>query len=160
LVGILGAIALIWRAPKLPVPIFPIPSGDLRNFVASYDEKRRILSELESIEDQVRKRKISRRRYRVRRRTLGGRLSVLSRNLTGLRDKIRELGPRYANMMRQIEVAETELEEAETGVRRIRTRYRRKEISTSVYRKLLEDYDRRRDRARTTIDGILLRLRE
>jgi len=160
LVGILGAIALIWKAPKIPVPIFPIPSEDLRSFVASYDEKRRILSELESIEDQVRKRKISRRRYKVRRRTLGGRLSVLSRNLAGLRDKIREVGPRYANMMRQIEVAETELEEAETGVRRIRTRYRRKEISTSVYRNLLKDYNRRRDRARTTIDGVLLRLRE
>jgi hypothetical protein len=160
LVVILGAIALVWRAPRPPVPIIPVPPEDLRSFIASYDEKRRILSELESIEQQVRKGKIPRRRYKVRKRTLEGRLSVLSRNLTGLRERIRRAGPRYANIMRQIEVAETMLEGAETDIRRIRARYRRREVSASAYRKLLEEYHRRRDRARTTIDGVLLRLRE
>ena len=157
---ILCAIALVWRAPRPPVPIIPIPPEDLRNFVASYDDKRSILSELESLEQQVRKGKIPRRRYKVKKKTLEGRLSVLSRDLTDLRERIRKAGPRYANAMRQIEVAETELEGAETDVQRIGTRYRRGEISASAYRKLLEDYHRRRDRARTTIDGVLIRLRE
>jgi len=160
LVVILCAIAVVWRAPRPPVPIVPIPPEDLRSFVTSYDEKRRILSELESIEQQVRKGKIPRRRYKVRKTTLEGRLSVLSRDLTDLRERIRKAGPRYANIMRQIEVAETELEGAETDVQRIGARYRRREISASAYRKLLEEYHRRRDRAKTTIDGVLLRLRE
>jgi len=160
LVVILSAIAVVWRAPRPPVPIIPIPPEDLRSFVTSYDEKRRILSELESIEQQVRKGKIPRRRYKMRKTTLEGRLSVLSRDLTDLRERIRKAGPRYADIMRQIEVAETMLEGAETDVRRIGARYRRREISASAYRKLLEEYHRRRDRAKTTIDGVLLRLRE
>jgi len=160
LVIILCAVALLWKAPRPPVPIIPIPLEDLRSFVDSYDKKRSLVSELESIEQQVRKGKIPRRRYKVRKRTLEGRLSVLSRNLTDLSEKIRKAGPRYADIMRQIEVAETELEGAETDIRRIRARYRRKEISASAYHKLLEDYHRRRDRAKTTIDGVLLRLRE
>jgi len=160
LIVISCAIALVWKAPRPPVPITPIPPEDLRSFVASYDEKRRILSELELTEQQVRKGKIPRRRYKVRKRTLEGRLSVLSRNITDLREKIRTASPRYANIMRQIEVSETELEGVETDLRRVEARYRRGEISTSAYRKLLEEYHRRRDRAKTTIDEVLLRLRE
>jgi len=157
---VLCAVAFLWRAPKPPVPMVPVPPEDLRSFVDSYGERARVLSELESIEQQARRGKIPRRRYKVRKTTLEGRLSVLSRNLTDLREKIRTAGPRYANIMRQIEVAETELEGVETDLRRVEARYRRGEISTSAYRKLLEEYHRRRDRAKTTIDGILLRLRE
>jgi len=157
---VLCAVAFLWRAPKPPVPIVPVPPEDLRSFVDSYEERVRILSELESMEQQARRGKIPRRRYKVRKRTLEGRLSVLSRNLTGLREKIRTGSPRYANIMRQVEVAETELEGVETDLRRVEARYRRGEISTSAYRKLLEEYHRRRDRAKTTIDEVLLRLRE
>jgi len=96
----------------------------------------------------------------VRSRTLESRLSVLSRDLAMLREKIRAAGPRYAEMMRLIEVAETELQGVEADIRRTEVRYRRGEISAAAYHKLLEDSYRRRDRAKTNIDGVLLRLRE
>jgi hypothetical protein len=63
-------------------------------------------------------------------------------------------------MMRQIEVAQTELLAVEADIRRTEARYRRGEISAVTYHKLLEDYLKRKDRAQTSIDGILLRLRE
>jgi len=77
-----------------------------------------------------------------------------------LREKIRGVGPRYAEMMRQIEVAETELKGAEADIRRAEVSYRRGELSAAAYRQLLEGAYRRRDRAKTNIDGALLRLRE
>ncbi len=160
LAGVVAAIAAVWRAPKPAVPIVPVPPKDLRSFVDKYGEKTRILRELELIERQARRGKISRRRYRVRKRTLESRVSVLSRDLTGLRQNIRTAGPRYADIMRQIEVAETELEGTETDIRRVKGRYRSGEVSAEAYRKLLQGYNRRRDRARTTIDSALLRLRE
>jgi hypothetical protein len=52
------------------------------------------------------------------------------------------------------------LEGVETDIRRVEARYRRREISTEAYRRLLKGYNRRRDRAKTTIDSALLRLRE
>ena len=52
------------------------------------------------------------------------------------------------------------LEGAETDIRRVEARYKRGELSKGAYGKLIEEYHRRTERARTTIDGVLLRLRE
>lgn len=161
LVIVASAIAFIWRAPKPPAaPIIPVPPEDLRKFVEAYEEKTSILFELESMEEQLRRGRIPRRRYKVRKKMLDGRLSTLSRDLSGLREKIRVAGSKYADIMRQVEVAETMLEGVETDVRRVEARYRRGEISKGAYGKLLEEYNRRMEKARTTIDGVLLRLRE
>ncbi len=161
LIIIASAIAFLWRAPKPPaVPMVPVPPEDIRSFVEAYNRKTRILSELESMEEKLRKGKIPRRRYKVRKKMLEGRLSTLSRDLSNLGGKIRAAGSKYANIMRQIEVAETMLEGVETDIRRVEARYRRGEVSKGAYGKLIEEYNRRMDRARTTIDGVLLRLRE
>ncbi len=161
LAAVVAAIAFLWRAPRVPrVPTIPVPPKDIRRFVDTYEKKTRRLRELESIEKQALKGKISRRQYRVRKRTLENRISVASRDLAGLQEKISTAGSRYAGMMRQIEIAETRLVGAETDIRRLETRYRRGEISKEAYRRLLNEYNRRRDGAKTTLDGVLLRLRE
>ena len=161
-VTILSVLALLWRAPRpaAPIPTIPVRPEELKGYVDAYEKKRRSLGELERVEERGRKGKIPRRRYKVRKRALESRLSVLSKDLARLREKLRTASPKYAVMMRQIEIAEAELEGIEAGIRRTETRYRRGEISTAAYHKLLEDYYRRRERARTTIDGVLLRLRE
>jgi len=162
LVIAVAAVALLWRLPKpaVPIPTIAIRPEELKSFVEAYEEKRRNTLELESLETQVRKGRIPRRHYKVRRRTLESRLSMLSRELTALREKLWKAGGVYADMMRQIEVAETELQGVEADINRTEARYRRGEISSAAYRKLLEDSYRKRDRAKTTIDGVLLRLRE
>jgi hypothetical protein len=161
LAAVVAAIALLWRAPKVPyVPIIPVPPKDIRRFVDIYEKKTRRLRELESIEKQALKGKISRRQYKMRKRALENRISVSSRNLTSLREKLSAASQKYADMMRQVEVAETRLMGAETDIRRLETRYRQGEISKEAYRRLLNEYNRRRDGAKTTIDGVLLRLRE
>jgi hypothetical protein len=162
-VAVLGVLALLWRAPRPavpPIPTIPVRREELKSYVDAYEEKRRSQRELETLEERARKRKIPRRRYKVRKRALESRLSVLSKDLARLREKLQSASSKYADMMRQIEVAEAELEGIEAGIRRTETRYRRGEISTAAYHKLLENYYRRRERARTTIDGVLLRLRE
>jgi hypothetical protein len=161
-VAIISVLALLWRAPRptAPIPTIPVKPEELKSYVDAYEQKRRSLNELETLEEKARKRKIPRRRYKVRKRALESRLSVLSKDLARLREKLRTASPKYADMMRQIEIAEAELEGIEAGIRRTETRYRRGEISTAAYHKLLEDYYRRRERSRTTIDGVLLRLRE
>lgn len=162
---VVGAIVGAWRTYKPPV--VPIPTAisrvrveDLKKFVDSYDEKRRYQREVVSLETQARKGKIPRRRYKVRRMSIESRLASLSRDLTTLREKIRMAGPRYADMMRQLEVAETELQGVEADISRTEVRYRRGEISAAAYHNLLESSYRRRDRAQTTVDGVLLRLKE
>ncbi len=164
-VGILAIIGssifLFWGTPKtISVPKTGVPSKDLRSFVDSYEEKIRIRSELESLEERLRKGKIPRRRFKVRKKMLDASLSTVSKDLASLRETIRAAGSQYASMMRQLEVAETNLESAGRDIQRAKKRYRRGEISKGAYRKLMEEYQNRIEEAETTIDGVLLRLRE
>ncbi len=166
LVLVVGAFVSAWRiyqppsAPALPTAVVGIRAEDLRAFVNYYDERRRLLKEVESLEAASRKGKIPRRQYKVRKATLDGRLASLSRDLTASKDKLRTVGPRYAELMRQLEVAEAELMGAEAEINRSEARYRRGDLSAQAYHNVLEANYRRRDKAQTTIDGVLLRLRE
>jgi len=165
LVLIIGAIVGAWQVARptvapLPTAIIGIRAEELRRFVDFYDEKRHFQREIESLDAQARRGKIPRRRYKVRKMSIESRLASLSRDLKALEEKIRMAGPRYTGLMRQIEVAETELEGVEADINRTEIRYRRGEISPAAYNKLLEDAYKRRDRAKTAIDGVLLRLRE
>jgi hypothetical protein len=160
LVVIVSAFAILWKAPKPSTAmVIPVPPDDLRKFVNVYEEKTRIKSEVESMQSRLRKGKISRRRYKVRKKMLDGRLSTISRDLSSLHDSIRSAGPKYANMMRQLEVAEANLEGAERDIQRVENRYRRNEVSKGAYGKLMDEYKRRSEEAESTIDGIILRLK-
>jgi hypothetical protein len=160
------AVVIVWKRPKAPVEV-AVPAVAMRlrpesikSFVDAYEEKKKITFDIESLESRVRKGKIPRRRYKVQRKTLETRLNTLSRNLTEFKEKMRAAGGQYAELMQQLEIAETEINEVEANIKSIESRHSRGELSLEAYRKLASDYQHRRERANTTIDGILLRLRE
>jgi hypothetical protein len=159
-------VAVVWKRPKAPVYVTApalavrLRPEVLRSFVDTYEEKRKAASEMESLENRAQKGKIPRRRYKVQRKTLETRVSTLSRNLTELKERMRAAGGQYAELMRQLEIAETEINGVEANIKSIESRHSRGELSLEAYRKLLSDYQRRKERANTTINGILLRLRE
>jgi hypothetical protein len=156
----------IWKRPKAPTQVAaPLVAVRLRpehikTFVEAYEEKRKIISELENLENKVRKGKIPRRRYKVQKRTLETRLSALAKNLTEGKERLRSAGGKYADLMRQLEVAETEINEVESNIKSIEARHARGELSLEAFRRLLGDYQARKDKAETAITGIMLRLRE
>ena len=160
------AIAVVWKRPKAPARVsVPIVAMRLRpeyfrSFIDAYEEKKKIIFDIDSLESRVRKGKIPRRRYKVQRKTLETRLNTLSRNLTELKEKMRAAGGQYVELMQQLEIAETEINEVEANIKSIEARHSRGELSLEAHRKLLSDYQRRKERADTTINGILLRLRE
>jgi hypothetical protein len=161
LVAVVTVFAFLWKVPTpVSTPMITVPPEDLRMFVNAYEEKERIQSELKSMEKRLQKHKIPRRRYKVRKKMMDGRLATMSKDLAFHREKIRSAGSKYANMMRQIEVAETNLEGAERDIQRAKARYRRGEVSKDAYGKLMDEYTRRSEEAEATIDGIILRLRE
>jgi hypothetical protein len=132
----------------------------LRSFVDAYEKKRRILLELEAVNKQAQSGKILRRQYRVRRRTLETSISAISRDLVDLREKLRKVDPKFSDTIREIEIAETELDGINMDIQRITSRYKGKRLSSEAYRKLLEEYQRRKERVEATIDGFLMRLQE
>jgi predicted DNA binding CopG/RHH family protein/opacity protein-like surface antigen len=164
-VALIGVVVYLWRMRKpavavAPVLRIPIRPEFLKEFVDAYERKTKTLQELESLEQQVKKGRVPRRQYKVKKQMLEGRLSSISKDLSNLRQKIQAAGLRYADIMRQLEVAETEIEGANREIARIEARYRGGELSKEAYRRLREEYERRRDNAKVTIDGVLLRLKE
>ena len=162
------AVIAIWKRPRAPAAvavvaptvIAKLTPETIKSFVDSYEEKMKILVEMKSLETAVSKGRIPRRKYKMRRKTLETRLTTLARRLDDLRLRLRSAGGRYADLMHQLEVAETEINEVEANIRSIETRHRRGELTLEAYRRLLADYQRRREKAETTINGIILRLRE
>jgi hypothetical protein len=156
-------IALVLQRPKAPVTIVStilVPRKTLNDFVEGYEEKKKALAELEQIKQKALKGKISRREYKVRKTTLESRLSANSKRLAELRQRIYSGGAKYADIMRQLEVAETELDNIDADIRRIEIRFKSGEISALTYRQLLEEDLRRKEKSKTTINGAILRLRE
>ena len=163
-----SAVVWIWERPRAPSGVViastarggAISPEDYRAFADAYEEKMKIEGEIDVLDERVQKGRIPRRRYKVQKKTLETRLSALDRTLADTGGKLHAGGGHYADMMRQLEVAETQIDEAEDSISSIEARQTRGEISMETYHKLLADYERRKDRARTTIRGILLRLRE
>lgn len=162
------AIAVVVKRPKVPAPapaVVPAVAAkfspeDVRAFVSSYEEKQKIVLEMEALEAGLRRGRIPRRRYKVQKRTLETRLETLSRGLEDLKQKLLAAGGRHADLMHQFEAAEAEVNAAEENMRNIEVHHRRGELSLEDYRKLLEEYERKKENAETKINGILMRLRE
>lgn len=161
---IIGSIvAFILQRPKAlvsAVSTIMVPRKILNDFVETYEEKKKVQSELGQIRRKAVKGKVSRREYKVRKTTLENQLSSISKRLADSRQKIASGGAKYADVIRQLEVAETEVDNLEADIKRIEVRFKSGEISALTYRQLLEEDLKRKDRAKTTIDGVLLRLRE
>jgi hypothetical protein len=133
---------------------------NLKTFVDSCEEKMKIRAEIDALEARVQKGKIPRRRYKVQKKTLEMRVDTLSRNLGELKESMRSAGGHYADLMRQFDVAETEINDVEANIKNIEARQNRGEITLELYRNRMEEYRHRKEKAETMIDGILLRLRE
>jgi hypothetical protein len=166
---VVGCIIIaFWRRPKTSAPLrivvpklsIGLSPDRVRAFTEAYEEKSKINSELKLLDVRAQKGKISRRRYKVQRRTLQVRFDALSKDLAKLKELFRSAGGNYAGLVRQLDVAETELNEVETNNRRVEARHRRGALSLEEYKKFLADYQRRKEKAETAINGILLRLRE
>jgi hypothetical protein len=168
LAAIGSVVVVFWKRAKastsLQIPTSEVyvslSSEQVRAFTEAYDEKSRINSELRNLEMRAQKGKIPRRRYKVQKRTLRVRLDNISKNIGELKKTFRNAGGNYANLVRQLDVAETDLSEVETNTRNIDVRHRKGAMPLDSYKKAQADYKRRKEKAETTINGILLRLRE
>jgi hypothetical protein len=166
---VVGAVVIfVWRRPKTAAPTrmatakasIGLSPDHVRAFTEAYNEKTRIGLDLKALATRAQKGRISRRRYKVQKRTLEVRLDNISRNIADLKRSFRSAGGVYANLIQQLDIAETELVKIESDSRNSEVRHKRGELPLEAYKKALVDHQRRKEKIETTINGILLRLRE
>lgn len=137
-----------------------LTADEVREFTEAYDERKQLITELKALDIKAQKGKIPRRQYKVQRRAIEVRLENIKRSTRKLKNIIRASSVTNANLMKQIDSSEAELVEVEKNIRDLEIRQSKGEISLEVYKRNLADYQRRKDKAEATINGILLRLRE
>ena len=161
LAGLAGCLLVKLLAPAAPaVPVLAVPAEDIMKLVRAYERRMRLRGELESLREALRTRRISRRKFKTRSKAITDELSRLDREVSDLMSRLREAGGVISELIRDLEVAESELQSIERDLRSLEARYVRKEIGSEAYRRLLREYRRREDRARTAIREALLRLKE
>jgi hypothetical protein len=161
-------VVAFWKRPKTSTtlktatPKLSIsPSSDhIRAFIEAYEEKTKITSKLSLLNERAQKGKIPRRRYKVQKRKLTERSSVLSKEIAELKEILHSASSNCASLVRQLDKAETELNKAETNINNVENSHRRGATSSEEYKKTLAEHQRRKEKAEATISGILLRLRE
>jgi hypothetical protein len=172
-VAIVGVVVIaVWKRPKAKaktvtprVTVAMAPAGvalsseHLRDFVEAYEEKQKLNSELRALDARAQHGRIPRRRYKVQRRTLELRIESVSHTINNVKAILSRAGGSYADIARQIELADVELKEVELSLQTIEVRHESGELSLENYRKQLSDLERRREKAEDTTNGLLLRLR-
>ncbi len=153
------------RVVLRPVISRPISGGSslsseqIQQFVEACEEKNKVTKEIRTLEARAEHGRIPRRRYKVQRKTLEGRLEALSHKAATLKESVRSAGGSYADIVRQLDAAEVELNEVEMTIKNAGVRHETGELSLENYRKQLADLERRKEKAETTVNGLLLRLR-
>ncbi len=150
-------------APSIPVvklaPGVTLTPEHIRQFVDAYEERAKIYEELRALEARAQHGRIPRRRYKVQRRALEIRIEALSQNLSQLKAVFASAGGTYADIAKQLETADIELNEVQLATQNIEARHEAGEITLENYRKQLADLERRKTKADSTVNGLLLRLR-
>lgn len=155
------------KVPSAPKPkvseqriMQQISSEEIMNFTDAYENRKQLRAELKSMDAKASKGKIPRRQYKIQRRAIENRIDGISRNIKKTKELFLTSTGSLADLVKQLDLAEADLAEAEENIHNLEARQSKGEISIEVYKKNIQDYQKQKEKAESGINGILLRLRE
>jgi chromosome segregation ATPase len=157
MVAALAAAVLLKRPAKA---VIAAPVEKARRFIDLHDEKRILRLELEKIGEEVSRGAITKHDYRRRSKTIETRLSELNRHLAALKSELKTIDPRYDQIARRLERAESEIDALRASEIQMTNQYRTGRIGKDVYESLTRDLRKRMEKAKETVDSIIVTLRE
>jgi chromosome segregation ATPase len=137
-----------------------VSRDNAKAFVEAYEARSKTSEEMKSLLEKAQKGKIQRRQYKVQRRALELRCDTLSKQINDLKATFRDTGGNMANLVKQLDVAETELSKIQASIQRTEVRRRTGELPLEQYKQVLDELRLKSERAESTVHGILLRIRE
>ena len=137
-----------------------VSAETIREFIDAYEDKKQLNAEVKSMDAKAQKGKIPRRQYKVQRNAIEVRLESINRNIERTKKAFMGTTGGYSDLVKQLDLAEADLVEAEENIKNLEARQNKGEISLTVYKRSIGDYQKQRDKAESAINGILLRLRE
>lgn len=128
-------------------------------FLEACDEKMTLETELRDLEKDLEDDGIRKKDYNRRRSVIDQHLRLATKQSTGLKEKIKQLEPRYSELIKKIEAAEAEIKNLDAEISKIGTRYRSRDLTRNAYEKLRDSYEKKIDKIKVGIEGIIIELK-
>ncbi|MFX1483615.1 MAG: FKBP-type peptidyl-prolyl cis-trans isomerase [Promethearchaeota archaeon] len=176
IVGLIGLIYVARRKIELPEEIagpkdeegfdtsqtrqVGAPPELLSEFANLYSKKTSLNMDLEKLDAARRRGKVKKREYMIRERDIRKQLDEIDSSLPSLRDEMIRHGPRYRDLVAQLELQDERIEGAKAGLRQLLLRKKKQRISRAAFEKSRQDYLKTIQKATTATDRILLSIQE
>ncbi|MFW9892176.1 MAG: FKBP-type peptidyl-prolyl cis-trans isomerase [Candidatus Thorarchaeota archaeon] len=176
MIGVIGLIYVTRRKVELPEEVtgprvkdefddskprqVGAPSELLSEFANLYSRKTALNMDLEKLDAARRRGKVKKREYMIRERDLKQQIDEIDSSLPSLRDDMISYGPRYRDLVAQLELQDERIEGAKAGLRQLLLRKKKQRISRAAFEKSRQDYLKTIQKATTATDRILLAIQE
>jgi len=154
------AIFAVARLRKPTAPKIAVPTEKLKQFVQLYDGRTAMRLELDRMADDLTRGALNKHEYRRRRKNIELRLDEIDRALQPLRQELKELHPRYGEIILRMERAEADIDANRLGEEHFRSQYRAGKISKEAYETATRDLHKRVDKSKEVVETSLVTLRE
>jgi hypothetical protein len=144
----------------VPVNVLTVTPDLVYKFIATYEERTELSNELKALELKMKKGKLPRSQYKNQKHATDARIEGLTRSITKSKEIFRNSNPEFADLIRQLNLAETDLSKAEARLNYLETQKSNGQITIEVYKNAVGDLEEAKETAQGAIDEILLRLRE
>ncbi len=159
-VAIIGAILLIrQRFGKIESPKESIPLAFLRSLANSLDEQLALWRDLDQLEEASEKGSLGRKDYNTRRQILDGRSRDLSNSVSRLKKNVRQVSPRYAKMVDEIEAIEKEITSLRNSLYALRQKFQLARMSRRSFKNQAEPIKRRIGKVVSSMEAIIIELK-
>ena len=176
--GIIAALYVTYRKVELPedalgagvesdqygeydkVKQMGAPPELLSDFAQLYSSKTSLSIDLEKLGADRRRGKVKKREYMMRESDLKKQIEELDRRLPSVKEELSNYGPRYRDMIAQLELQDERIEGAKAGLRQLLIRKKKQRISRAAFEKSRQDYLKTIQKAQSATDRILLSIQE
>ena len=175
IVGFIAAIYVMYRKVDLPEEIVGsgkeeptateaqatgAPPELLREFATLYSKKTTLNMDLEKVEASRRRGKLKKREFMIRQKDIKSQMEKIDSQLPSIKDKLVSKGPRYRDIVAQLELHEERIEGAKAGLRQLLLRKKKQRISRAAFEKARQDYLKVIKKSTSATDRILLSIQE
>ncbi|TFG29899.1 MAG: hypothetical protein EU532_02235 [Promethearchaeota archaeon] len=137
-----------------------LPINEIREFCSLYDEKNALLLEIRQAEEDVKRKKIIKKKYRNILDNNKKKIEEIDKEIIAFKKIVRDVNATFENLINKLEVLEAERVSIEDSLNLLEARYRRGRLpSRKAYLNLSENFLRRRKKIDRSIDRNIQQLR-
>lgn len=131
----------------------------LEEFCELYDQKNSLILEMDSLHEDVLRKKIKKIEYAQRVKSAEKELATLNKQIEQKKTEILNLNKKFESDFKDLEINEADREQAKMAIQHLRRRYLMKRLTKETYLKLTEAQEKKLKKAESNIDKKIQDLR-